>query len=195
LAASAKLMALIHPADAPPEKGYVPSTALADFVRCRDLTCRAPGCDRPATGCDVDHTIPYSDGGATGASNLKCLCRLHHLMKTFWGWCDQQLPDGTVIWRFPDGQTYVTTPGSALLFPNLCAPTGDIPRPAAAKAERCGERAAMMPQRHRTRAQNQAASIATERHHNRVARTARRAEWTSYVGPAPPPDDDEPPPF
>jgi len=24
-----------------------PSHALADFVRARDLTCRAPGCDRP----------------------------------------------------------------------------------------------------------------------------------------------------
>ena len=48
LAASAKLVALIHPADAPPEPGYVPSKALADFVRCRDLTCRWPGCDAPA---------------------------------------------------------------------------------------------------------------------------------------------------
>jgi hypothetical protein len=77
LAASAKLVPLIHPADAPPENGYVPSKALADFVRCRDLTCRAPGCDRPATHCDIDHTIAYADGGATCASNLKCLCRLH----------------------------------------------------------------------------------------------------------------------
>jgi hypothetical protein len=74
LAASAKLVPLIHPAGAPPEKGYVPSKALADFVRRRDLTCRPPGCDRPAIGCDIDHTIPYADGGATHASNLKCLC-------------------------------------------------------------------------------------------------------------------------
>src|SRR6202035_2932459 len=48
LAASAKLVPLIHPGDAPPETGYVPSPALADFVRCRDLTCRWPGCDVPA---------------------------------------------------------------------------------------------------------------------------------------------------
>jgi hypothetical protein len=77
LAASAKLTPLIHPGDAPPEPGYVPSAALADFVRCRDLTCRAPGCDRPAIGCDIDHTIPYANGDATHRSNLKCLCRLH----------------------------------------------------------------------------------------------------------------------
>ncbi len=72
LAASAKLVALIHPGDAPPEKGYVPSKALADFVRCRDLTCRWPGCDAPAIGCDVDHTIPYAAGGPTHASIQKC---------------------------------------------------------------------------------------------------------------------------
>ena len=73
LAASAKLVPLIHPADAPPEPGYVPSKALADFVRCRDLTCRWPGCDRPASDCDVDHTIPYADGGPTHASKVRCV--------------------------------------------------------------------------------------------------------------------------
>jgi hypothetical protein len=75
LAKSAKLVGLVHPADAPPEPGYVPSKALADFVRCRDLTCRWPGCDRPALRCDLDHTIPYAAGGPTHAGNLKCYCR------------------------------------------------------------------------------------------------------------------------
>src|ERR1700736_2680799 len=54
-------------------------------------------CPPPAADCDVDHTIPYAEGGPTHASNLKCYCRTHHLVKTFWGWRDQQLPDGTVI--------------------------------------------------------------------------------------------------
>jgi hypothetical protein len=76
LAASAKLSPLAHPGDAVPEHGYVPSKALADFVRCRDLTCRWPGCDRPATECDIDHTIPYAAGGPTHASNLRLLGRL-----------------------------------------------------------------------------------------------------------------------
>jgi hypothetical protein len=69
LAASAKLAPLVHPVDAPPEPGYVASKALAEFVRCRDLTCRWPGCDTPAWHCDLDHTIPYADGGPTHASN------------------------------------------------------------------------------------------------------------------------------
>jgi hypothetical protein len=77
---AAEIRPLIHPGDSPPEPRYRPSAALADFVRCRDLTCRFIGCDRPAEFCDVDHTIPYDAGGLTHASNLKCLCRKHHLL-------------------------------------------------------------------------------------------------------------------
>lgn len=197
LAASAVLLPLVHPADAPAEAGYVPSAALADFVRCRDLTCRWPGCDRPAVDCDLDHTIPYSQGGRTHGCNLKCYCRTHHLVKTFFGWAEQQLPDGTLILTSPAGQTYVTTPGSALLFPNLCHAVGGLP---AAEAdppppEPGAERTARMPRRRRTRAQHRAARVATERRHNRDARMARKALTPSYFGPAPPPDPDDPPPF
>jgi hypothetical protein len=196
LATSAKLIPLIHPADAPPEPGYVPSKALADFVRCRDLTCRWPGCDCPAGECDVDHTIPHAEGGPTHASNLKCYCRTHHLVKTFWGWRDQQLPDGTVILTAPSGHTYVTTPGSALLFPSLCRSIGGMPSPEAdAPLDYCGERTAMMPRRRRTRAQDRAHRVAAERRQNHHARMTRRADHMSYLGPGPPASDDNPPPF
>ncbi|OBJ34865.1 hypothetical protein A5621_18370 [Mycobacterium colombiense] len=194
LADSSRLRPLVHPGDAPPERGYVASQALADFVRCRDLTCRFPGCDRPATEADLDHTIPHSQGGATHASNLKCLCRQHHLIKTFWGWQDQQLPDGTVIWRSPSGHTYVTTPGSALLFPSLCAPTGEMGR--RRQGERLTDRSAMMPRRRRTRADNRAEYIAGERRHNRAARIA--CEMSRVAQPLTTqshPPDPEPPPF
>jgi hypothetical protein len=185
LAKSARLRPLIHPADAPPEGGYTPSRALADFVRCRDLTCRFPGCDKPAVGCDLDHTVPHRDGGPTHASNLKSLCRLHHLIKTFWGWHDQQLPDGTIIWTSRSGQTYVTTPGSALLFPSLCTPTAALePIP---DRPRCASQSAMMPKRRHTRAQNRANYIAAERRHNRAAR--QPGERMPIVA------NDEPPPF
>jgi hypothetical protein len=59
----------------------------------------------------------------------------------------------------------------------------------------CGERSAMMPKRRRTRAQNRAHRIATERRQNHDARMARRAEYMTYFGPAPPDSDDDPPPF
>jgi hypothetical protein len=195
LAAEATLVALAHPLDAAAEPGYVPSNKLAAFVRCRDLTCRWPGCDRPAFDCDLDHTVPYADGGPTHASNLKCYCRTHHLVKTFWGWRDQQLPDGTIILHSPSGQTYVTTPGSALLFPSLCAPTGDLPAPQPGPTiNHCGDRTAMMPRRRRTRQQDRTHRIAAERQQNHHARTTRRTDH-SYLGPAPPDTDDDPPPF
>ncbi|GKU35541.1 hypothetical protein NJB14197_39160 [Mycobacterium montefiorense] len=194
LADSARLRQLVHPGTMPPENGYVPSQALADFVRCRDLTCRFPGCDRPATEADLDHTVPHSQGGPTHATNLKCLCRLHHLIKTFWGWHDRQLPDGTVIWTSSSGRTHVTAPGSAFLFPDLCASTGEVASPV--QPDRCTDRAAMMPRRLRTRARYRLDYITTERRRNRTAREARRtgsaATQLAAQGHAP---DGEPPPF
>ena len=196
LAKTARLQPLVPPAD-DPEPRYVPSAKLADFVRSRDLTCRAPGCDRPAFECDLDHTRAYRDGGWTHASNLKALCRKHHLLKTFGGWRDKQLPDGTVIWLLPDGRTYVTTPGSALLFPILCAPTGDLRSFDTDRIQpRCGDRAAVMPKRRRTRAQNRAHRINAERRHNQAAHASRQAQLVGYLGPAPPGGSDaESPPF
>ena len=194
LAVTAKIRPLL-PAGTPAEPGYRPSRRLADFVRARDLTCRAPGCDRPATNCQLDHTVPFADGGATHASNLKSLCIFHHLIKTFWGWRDRQLQDGTVIWTLPDGQTYITTPGSALLFPALMAPTGELPRRAARTESTDATRTAMMPRRASTRAQNRAHRITTERAHNRQLRHHRDAEIAALLNRAfnPDPDGDDPP--
>lgn len=109
----------------------------------------------------------------------------------FWGWHDQQLADGTVIWTLPGGQTHVTTPGSALLFPARCV-SGDPPPTAPMLDIQCDNRETMMPTRTHTRAQNRAARIATERRHNRAARESRKRWEYVRVGPS---DDDEPPPF
>jgi len=92
------------------------------------------------------------------------------LLKTFWngaaGRRDRQLPDGTVVWTSPTGHTYVTYPGSKHLFPTLCAPTATLWDGAPPVAESTGERAAMMPQRRHTRADNKAKAIAAERRLN-----------------------------
>jgi hypothetical protein len=159
----AELRPVVHPSASPPEPRYGPSPALADFVRCRDLTCRFPGCDRPADLCDIDHTMPYARGGPTHASNLKCLCRRHHLVKTFWtGWHDEQRPDGTVIWTSPSGRTYRTTPGSALLIPALCAPTGTLTS-TGPRETISAHRNTKMPRRTRTRAADRHRRIISER--------------------------------
>jgi hypothetical protein len=176
VANNATIRPLVHPGDAPPEPRYVPSRKLADFVRCRDLTCRFPGCDEPAYRCDLDHTIPYPVG-PTCASNLGSLCRKHHLLKTFWGWLAQQLPDGTIIWTAPSGQTYTTHPGSRLLFPMLCKPTAPVSIAAVVTEE--PNRGLMMPRRNTTREQNRKRAIEAERRLN-----------DEYVA-----ERDKPPPF
>lgn len=145
--------AIIRHVDVPPdaaEPRYRPSAKLAEFVRCRDLTCRFPGCDRPAEACDLDHTTPYPVG-PTHPSNLKCLCRFHHLLKTFHHWRDQQYPDGTVVWTAPTGHTYITKPEGAHWYPQLAQPTG---RPVVSdEPARTPGRGHCMPKRTRTRAQ------------------------------------------
>lgn len=90
----------------------------------------------------------------------------------------------------------MTTPGSALLFPSLCQATGAIPATETDPPPNyCAERTAMMPKRRRTRDQDRATRIATERKHNRDARLARQAPSVSYSWPATDGPDDDPPPF
>ncbi|MEB3020271.1 HNH endonuclease signature motif containing protein [[Mycobacterium] crassicus] len=163
IAAGARIKRVRHPGpDSAPEPRYRPSTALDEFLRCRDMTCRWPGCDRPAELCDLDHAIAYGLGGPTHPSNLRCLCRKHHLLKTFHGWRDRQHTDGTIDWLSPTGQTYTTHPGSRLLFPALCEPTGRLPAPTDRQPDSAC-RTLMMPTRRRTRAQNRAQAIIAER--------------------------------
>lgn len=162
----ARVEPLPHPCQTA-EPRHRPSRKLRRFIQCRDLTCRFPYCNRPAVCADLDHTVPYPTG-STHASNLKALCRKHHLLRTFWtgpdGWSDIQHPDGTVIWTSPTGHTYTTKPGSQLLFPNWNTttppPTDPGPRP---QPNNTTYRRIMMPKRRRTRAQDRAARIEAER--------------------------------
>ena len=77
------------------------------------------------------------------------LSRKHHRLKTFGGWRDTQLADGTVVWTSPAGRRYRTSPAGADLFPQVCA----APAP-----------------RRRSRSQQRSARIARARRHNRERR-------------------------
>ena len=188
IAATAKIKPLSMPSNGS-EAGYRPSSALAEFVRLRDLTCRFPGCDQPAEVCDIDHTVPFPLG-PTHPSNCKLLCRYHHLLKTFYtgvgAWTDRQLADGTVQWTAPTGHTYTTKPSGALFFPALAVPTGEIVRPNATPPA-TGDRALMMPARRRTRAAEHAARIASERRINEARIAAQAAQRRIADGNDPPP--------
>jgi hypothetical protein len=92
------------------EIGYHPSRKLAHLIRARSATCTAPGCRRPAARCDLDHTVPWDQGGVTCECDLAPLCRHHHRCKQAEGWRLAQPEPGLLVWRTPAGRRYVTTP-------------------------------------------------------------------------------------
>ena len=92
------------------ETGYHPSRALQHLIRARSATCTAPGCRRPAARCDLDHTVPWDQGGLTCECDLAPLCRHHHRAKQAEGWRLAQPEPGILVWRTPSGRTYATAP-------------------------------------------------------------------------------------
>jgi len=165
MAKTASLRPVPSPKDLGAEPHYRPSAALTRFIQSRDLTCTFPGCDQPPIGCDIDHSVPYPHG-PTHPSNTGLKCRIHHLLKTFCGWTDRQLPDGTIQWTSPSGRTYTTPPAGARFFPQLGQPTETLtlansppPNP---------HRESAMPKRKRTRSQDRAYRVEYERAQNRA---------------------------
>jgi hypothetical protein len=129
LDATGRLRALTSPAEAraalrrgtglgPPPRitDYEPNAAQTRFVKARDRHCRFPGCSRPAEYVDLDHAIPYdrddpAGGGATCVTNLVCLCRRHHRLKTHApGWVFAMDLDGTLHVTPPGGRARTTRP-------------------------------------------------------------------------------------
>jgi hypothetical protein len=165
LATTATLKPVTIPTHTEAESGYRPSATLAAFIRWRDLTCRWPGCDKPAQKSDIDHTVPHPVG-PTHPSNTKPYCRTHHLIKTFCtgsrGWTDQQLPDGTVVLTAPTGHVYRTEPHGAAMFPALAHPTGALNLPLYVVSPDT-DRSAMKPRRKQSRDQDRRDRITAER--------------------------------
>jgi hypothetical protein len=115
----------------PPVDRYRHSSAQERFVRTRDRTCRHPGCRSRAAWADLDHVVAHAEGGATDCSNLCCLCRRHHRLKTHArGWRFAMSVDGVLSVTTPSGITRTTRPpgmrptdmGSPDLRPPGCPP-------------------------------------------------------------------------
>jgi hypothetical protein len=88
---------------------YRPTRAQRRFLRTRDRTCRAPGCNRAAEHCEIDHVHAYSKGGKTDVDCMCCFCKVHHALKTAgYAKVDQPVP-GTIDWTTAAGITYSTT--------------------------------------------------------------------------------------
>jgi hypothetical protein len=104
---------------------YLPPADLAEHVIVRDQTCRFPTCTRPADGCDLDHTVPFEQGGTTSAANLGPLHRGHHNDKTHHGWQLDQPEPGRFVWTAPTGHRYQVDPEIVGLLPQ--PPPGENP--------------------------------------------------------------------
>jgi hypothetical protein len=106
-AASAAAGGCVHDAASP---GYRPPPRLREHVIARDVTCRFPRCRQPAWRGDLDHTVPFDDGGLTCRCNLGGLCRAHHNLKQHPAWKLEQTAPGTFTWTTSAGRTFVVTP-------------------------------------------------------------------------------------
>ena len=103
---------------------YTPTARQQAFVRTRDRACRMPNCAQRVGWADLDHVAPHSHGGETTCTNLCCLCRSHHRLKTFaHGWDFRMDPDGTLHVTTPTGITRTTRP------PGLHPPPREAPPP------------------------------------------------------------------
>ena len=88
---------------------YTPPRSLRHLIEIRQRTCSFPGCRRPARRADLDHTVPYEQGGRTCECNLAPLCRRHHRAKQAPGWQLTQPRPAEMTWRLPSGREYQTT--------------------------------------------------------------------------------------
>ena len=110
-------------------------------------------------------------------------------MKTFCGWTDQQLPDGTLVLTAPTGHTYTTQPHAAAMFGALGESTGELDLPATLQTPD-PDRSAMMPRRKQTRDQDRRDRINAERRQRTelIAEEERqRQAWLAA--------NEKPPPF
>jgi len=87
---------------------YRPGRLLDHLLKVRNPTCTTPRCSRPAERCDIDHVIPYDQGGRTCECNCHPACRRHHRCKGSEGWHLDMPAPGVLAWRLPHGRTYLT---------------------------------------------------------------------------------------
>ena len=50
-------------------------------VEVRDLECQHEFCDLSAEKCQIDHIVPWSEGGLTEQSNGQVLCEYHNRLR------------------------------------------------------------------------------------------------------------------
>jgi len=107
---------------------YSPPAGLRKLVRWRADRCMAPGCVIPASRCEIDHQIRWTDQGETSLENNTPFCKGHHLIKDNTAWVVRQVPDsgGVIEWTSPTGRRYLVKPERQV---PVFTPTGREPEP------------------------------------------------------------------
>ncbi|ANP72918.1 HNH endonuclease signature motif containing protein [Cryobacterium arcticum] len=118
---------------------YTVPADLRRWLRLRDGTCRFPGCTRPATRSDIDHTTAWEAGGPTDYDNLAHLCAPHHRLKHQTLWSVVQEPGGVLVWTSPAGATHRTYPETTLGPPPTQPPTQPVPPGTPAESRTAGQ--------------------------------------------------------
>ncbi len=90
-------------------------TALVE----RDRVCVVPDC-HVRTWLEMDHVVPFTEGGPTELDNLALLCHHHHFLKTYEGWILRRR-DGTggrgPQWTFEPQPPFGQEPGLGIDTP------------------------------------------------------------------------------
>ena len=168
---------------------YRPGAALDTWLRISAGSCQWLHCDVPAWNSDLDHTVPFNhtnptNGGKTVASNLSAFCRNHHRLKHSGTWQLDPNPDRSITLTSQTGHCYRSRAAGLL----------------------AGRQEPLPPEggtRRRTRLENKAARIRSERKHRRIKIQHRTAQLfvprkhvpRKYVPHKPVDYGDDPPPF
>lgn len=107
---------------------YRPPAKLRDAVITKHPVCQAPGCNRAAVDCDLDHHTPHHRSKTTTLTDTGPYCRRHHRLKQTPRWTVTRHPDGAVTWTTPTGHTYTSTP-PPVAEPVLPSPKVDLDEP------------------------------------------------------------------
>jgi hypothetical protein len=86
-----------------------PTADQARQVQAQRPVCAFVGCRNPAQDCDLDHNIPWAEGGPTAIDKLAPLCPGDHTIRHH-GWTYEIKPDGTITWTSPLGHKYTKRP-------------------------------------------------------------------------------------
>jgi hypothetical protein len=90
--------------------GYRPSAGMRRLIERTYQACAFPNCGRPASRCDLDHTIPWHENGPTCPCNMSPLCRHHHRLKQHPQWQLFQPWPGLLVWVTPSGKWHTVIP-------------------------------------------------------------------------------------